>query len=204
MSKIKTIYLFHFFLLIIFNISIISSQEQKESNVAYKHIDEKEEASNIMQEFSNEWEAKMSEYNMEYLYEIPLKQREQEIYYENVTTVPTVFKGAFYISDETTDKIDFYIRDSNNHLVYKATGHFNIFEIPINKTDKYLITFRNMAKNKVVITFTMNTGQNNMINAKDLTNTEKKMDDLKAVIKKFNMEFKLSRDIHMKRYQSKL
>ena len=204
MSKIKTIYLFHFFLLIIFNISIISSQEQKESNVAYKHIDEKEEASNIMQEFSNEWEAKMSEYNMEYLYEIPLRQREQEIYYENVTTVPTVFKGAFYISDETTDKIDFYIRDSNNHLVYKATGHFNIFEIPINKTDKYLITFRNMAKNKVVITFTMNTGQNNMINAKDLTNTEKKMDDLKAVIKKFNMEFKLSRDIHMKRYQSKL
>ena len=204
MSKTKTTYLFHFFLLIIFNISIISSQEQKESNVAYKHIDEKEEASNIMQEFSNEWEAKMSEYNMEYLYEIPLRQREQEIYYENVTTVPTVFKGAFYISDETTDKIDFYIRDSNNHLVYKATGHFNIFEIPINKTDKYLITFRNMAKNKVVITFTMNTGQNNMINAKDLTNTEKKMDDLKAVIKKFNMEFKLSRDIHMKRYQSKL
>ena len=204
MSKTKTTYLFHFFLLIIFNISIISSQEQKESNVAYKHIDEKEEASNIMQEFSNEWEAKMSEYNMEYLYEIPLKQREQEIYYENVTTVPTVFKGAFYIPDETTDKIDFYIRDSNNHLVYKATGHYNIFEIPINKTDKYSITFRNMAKNKVVITFTMNTGQNNMINAKDLTNTEKKMDDLKSVIKKFNMEFKLSRDIHMKRYQSKL
>ncbi len=204
MSKTKTTYLFHFFLLIIFNISIISSQEQKESNVAYKHIDEKEEASNIMQEFSNEWEAKMSEYNMEYLYEIPLRQREQEIYYENVTTVPTVFKGAFYIPDETTDKIDFYIRDSNNHLVYKATGHYNIFEIPINKTDKYSITFRNMAKNKVVITFTMNTGQNNMINAKDLTNTEKKMDDLKSVIKKFNMEFKISRDIHMKRYQSKL
>ena len=204
MSKTKTTYLFHFFLLIIFNISIISSQEQKESNVAYKHIDEKEEASNIMQEFSNEWEAKMSEYNMEYLYEIPLRQREQEIYYENVKTVPTVFKGTFYIPDETTDKIDFYIRDSNHQLVYKATGHYNIFEIPINKTDKYSITFRNMAKNKVVITFTMNTGQNNMINAKDLTNTEKKMDDLKAVIKKFNMEFKLSRDIHMKRYQSKL
>ncbi len=203
MSKTKTTYLFHFFLLIIFNISIISSQEQKESNVAYKHIDEKEEASNIMQEFSNEWEAKMSEYNMEYLYEIPLRQREQEIYYENVTTVPTVFKGAFYIPDETTDKIDFYIRDSHNQLVYKATGHYNIFEIPINKTDKYSITFRNMAKNKVVITFTMNTGQNNMLVSKDLTNTEKKMDSLEAVIKKFNMEFKLSRDIHTKRYKSK-
>ncbi len=204
MSKINSSYLFHFILLTILNISIISNQEKK-VEVAYKQIDEKEEASNIMQEFSNEWEAKMSDYNMEYIYEIPLRQRDQEIYYENVTTVPTVFKGAFFISDETTDKIEFYVRDSYDTVIYKATGHFNIFEIPINKADKYSITFRNnMAKNKVVVTFTMNTGQNNVINAKDLTNTEKKMDDLEAVIKKFNMEFKLSRDIHMKRYQSKL
>ena len=43
-----------------------------------------------------------------------------------------------------------------------------------------------------------------MLESKDLTDTEKKMDALEAVIKKFNMEFKLSRDIHMKRYQSKL
>ena len=49
----------------------------------------------------------------------------------------------------------------------------------------------------------MNTGQNNMLVSKDLTNTEKKMDSLEAVIKKFNMEFKLSRDIHTKRYKSK-
>ena len=50
----------------------------------------------------------------------------------------------------------------------------------------------------------MNTGQNNFLNSKDLSNTEKKMEDLEAVIKKFNMEFKLSRDIHTKRYESKL
>ena len=50
----------------------------------------------------------------------------------------------------------------------------------------------------------MNTGQNNMLNSNDLSNTEKKLDNLEAVIKKFNMEFKLSRDIHNRRYQSKL
>ena len=196
------IYLISLFVLI--NISNINGQ-----NTTSKNIDdskEKEnEVMNLMQEFSNEWEAKMMDYNMEYLYYIPLQQRDQEIYFENVTTVPTVFKGAFFLSDETTDKIEFYVRDSSDKVVYKATGHFNIFEIPINKPDKYSIIFRNnLAKNKVVITFTMNTGQNNFLNAKDLTNTEKKMDNLEAVIKKFNMEFKLSRDIHTRRYQSKL
>ena len=204
MSKknFSLIYLISLFVLI--NISNINGQ-----NTTSKYIDdskEKEnEVMNLMQEFSNEWEAKMMDYNMEYLYYIPLQQRDQEIYFENVTTVPTVFKGAFFLSDETTDKIEFYLRDSSDKVIYKATGHFNIFEIPINKPDKYSIIFRNnLAKNKVVITFTMNTGQNNFLNAKDLTNTEKKMDNLEAVIKKFNMEFKLSRDIHTRRYQSKL
>ena len=205
MSKINNTYLFLIILIIIANISIIYNQEQEQPDVAYKNVNEEQEASNIMQEFANEWESKMTEYNMEYIYEIPLNKREQETYYENVTTVPTVFKGAFYIPDETTDKIEFYIKDSHNQVLHKTTGHYNIFEIPINKADKYSITFRNnLAKKKVVITFTMNSGQNNIINSKDLNKKKKKMDDLEAVIKKFNMEFKLSRDIHMKRYQSKL
>ena len=49
----------------------------------------------------------------------------------------------------------------------------------------------------------MNTGQNDIIGKKELTETEKKLDALDNVIKKFNMEFKLSRDIHTKRYKSK-
>ena len=49
----------------------------------------------------------------------------------------------------------------------------------------------------------MNTGQNNMLVPKDLTNTEKKMDVLDALIRKFNVEFKFGRDVHAKRYKSK-
>ena len=159
---------------------------------------------NLYLDFTSEWEEKMQDYNYEYLYYIPINPREQEIYFENVTSVPTIFKGAFFLSDETTNKIEFYIRDSNDTIIHKAIGHHNIFEINITKADRYSITFRNnIAKTKVVITFTMNSGQNNMLVQKDLTNTEKKMDALEAVIKKFNMEFKLSRDIHTKRYQSK-
>ena len=204
MSKknFSLIYLISLFVLI--NISYINSENTTSKNID-DNKEEKNEALNLMQEFADEWEAKMMDYNMEYLYYIPIQQRDQEVYFENVTTVPTVFKGAFFLTDESTDKIEFYVRDSFDKVIYKATGHYNIFEIPINKPDKYSLIFRNnLAKNKVVITFTMNTGQNNFLNSKDLTNTEKKMDNLEAVIKKFNMEFKLSRDIHARRYQSKL
>lgn len=165
----------------------------------------KSEAMILMEEFSNEWDSKMGDFKMEYLYYIPLAYREQEEFFENITTVPTTFKGAFFLSDETTNKVEFIIKDSLGRIIYQANAHYNIFEIQIKKADKYTIIFKNSsAKEKVVITFTVNTGQNNLINSKDLSKTEKKMDNLEAVIKKFNMEFKLSRDIHIKRYQSKL
>ena len=202
MKILKKNFIFEIIILLLVNITFINNQNTNEKqNIEDKN---RQEAMNLMEEFSNEWETKMQDYNMEYLYYVPIMHRDEEIYFENVTSAPTTFKGAFFLSDESTDKIEFYIRDSAEKLVYFAKGHYNIFEIPIKKADNYKIILRNNLINKVVVTFTMNTGQNNFINSKDLSNTEKKMESLEAVIKKFNMEFKLSRDIHTKRYQSKL
>ena len=201
MSNKKYIFIWYMTILLLINLSTINNQNEEHN----PENEKKTEGMILMEEFSNEWEAKMQDYNMEYLYYIPIEYRDQEFFFENITSVPTTLKGSFFISDETTDKVEFYIRDTLDRVIYQASGHYNIFEIPIKKADKYTIIFRNnLAKNKVVVTFTMNTGQNNFINSKDLSNTEKKMDNLEAVIKKFNMEFKLSRDIHTKRYQSKL
>lgn len=205
MIKIILSSTFYTFLLILINISItISQQQQNMTTDNTQQYLENNEARHLMKSFGYEWETKMRDYRMEYLYYIPIEYRDQEIYFENVTTVPTTFAGAFFIADETLDIIEFYVKNSYDKVIYKATGHYNIFEIPINKSDIYTITFRNnLSKKRVVVTFTMNTGQNNFLNSKDLSNTEKKMEDLEAVIKKFNMEFKLSRDIHTKRYESK-
>ena len=203
--SIHNFFFFQLLIIIIFLFSYINNTPRAPSEeMEIKSKKEEDYYTNLYLDFTSEWEEKMQDYNYEYLYYIPINPREQEIYFENVTSVPTIFKGACFLSDETTNKIEFYIRDSNDTIIHKAIGHHNIFEINITKADRYSITFRNnIAKTKVVITFTMNTGQNNMLVQKDLTNTEKKMDALEAVIKKFNMEFKLSRDIHTKRYQSK-
>jgi len=157
-----------------------------------------------MQDFNNEWESKMVDYNSEYDYNIPLRPRIQETYYENVTTVPSTFKGAYIISDESTDKIEFIVKDPNEKIIYEVTKHHDIFEIPIKIKGKYTIIFRNrISKGNLMITFTMSTGQNQLLNAKDLTKTEEKLESLNNVIKKFNLEFKFGHDIHTKRYQSK-
>ena len=163
-----------------------------------------EEVYSLMKDFNNEWENKMINYNSDYDYNIPLRPRIQEIYYENVTTVPAIFKGAFIISDESTDKIEFIIKDPNNKIIYQVTKHHDVFEVPIRLVGKYTIIFNNrISKTNLMITFTMNNGQNNPINAKDLSKTEQKLEALNTVIKKFNLEFKFGHDIHTKRYKSK-
>ena len=163
------------------------------------------EIMNLLQDYYQEWETKMVDYNSDYDYNIPLRPRVQEIYFENVTTVPSKFKGAFLISDESTDKIEFIVKDPNDRIIYQVTKHHDIFEIPIKLVGKYSIIFNNkISKSNLVTIFTMNSGQNNLLNAKDLSKTEQKLEALNSVIKKFNLEFKFGHDIHTKRYKSKL
>ena len=190
------------FIFLAFIFILIKAQTINET--AKEDIYENKEYLNLLQEFANEWESKLVDYKMEYMYSIPVAKRDQEIFYENVTTVPSNFKGSFFITDESLDKIEFQVKDPNQKIIYKAVGHFNVFDIPINKTGRYTLIFRNNASpQKLVISFNMNSGQNNMLNSKDLSNTEKKMETLESMINKFNTEFKLSREIQAKRYKSK-
>ena len=186
--------------------TVEEKDDAKNKNNAKKTDEEKkqEEVFSLMKDFNDEWEIKMINYNSDYDYNIPLRPRIQEIYYENVTTVPAIFKGAFIISDESVDKIEFIIKDPNNRIIYQVTKHHDIFEVPIKLVGKYTIIFNNrISKANLMVTFTMNSGQNNPINAKDLTKTEQKLESLNTVIKKFNLEFKFGHDIHTKRYKSK-
>ena len=145
-----------FIILLIINFTLINNTPRPPDEVAVPE----EDKIPYYQELTAEWEQNMQGYHFEYTYYIPINPREQEIYFENVTTVPTIFKGGFFIPEESSDKIEFIIKDPDNR-------------------------------------------QNNIIGKKELTATEKKLDALDDIIKKFNMEFKLSRDIHAKRYKSK-
>ena len=127
--------------LLLLNASFVNNQNtnekpgQNEGPNPNENVNEPEEQKTegmiLMEQFSNEWEAKMRDFIMDYTYYIPLEYRDQEMYFENVTTVPTVFKGTYFIADESTDQVEFYIRDSFDRVIYQHAGHYNIFEIPI-------------------------------------------------------------------------
>ena len=219
MLKINFILIFFFNFIAFINLILIHAQEQNTppptvelqnqtfGSTTVKTPEEKklqDEVMNLMRDYYQDWEKKMIDYNSDYDYNIPIRPRIQEIYYENVTTVPSTFKGAFLISDETTDKIEFIVKDPNERIIYQVTKHHDIFEIPVKLIGKYTIIFNNrISKSNLMIIFTMSTGQNNLINAKDLSKTEQKLEALNTVIKKFNLEFKFGHDIHTKRYISK-
>ena len=125
--------------------TVEEKDDAKNKNNAKKTDEDKkqEEVFSLMKDFNDEWEIKMINYNSDYDYNIPLRPRIQEIYYENVTTVPAIFKGAFIISDESTDQIEFIIKDPNNKIIYQVTKHHDIFEVPIGIVGKYTIIFNN-------------------------------------------------------------
>ena len=105
---------------------------------------------NLIQDFNLDWENTMHDYSSDYDYNIPLRPRIQELYYENATTVPSIFKGTYIISDETADKIEFIVKNPNNKIIYQVTKHHDVFEIPINITGKYSIIFNNKIINLIL------------------------------------------------------
>lgn len=191
-------------LLIIINLSFTNNQNINDNSLSKEEEQKQREIDKLIEDFYNEWDEKMSNYTVEYVYYIILENGMEEKYYENVTTVPTTFRGAYFLSDNSNDRIGFYIKDPNNKVIFSSIRHFSIFELKLNKTGLYTFYFVNRySKQKEVVTLTMNTGQNNLLTTKELNDTEKKMENLESIIKKFNMEFKLTRDIHTKRFKSK-
>ena len=154
----------------------------------------KQDSAGYLSEFSKEWEKKMSDYESDYLYVIPLNKNTEEIYYEDIEMVPARVRGAFFIEEEG-NKIDVYIRSEDNKIVFSALAvNQRVFDFKIFAKGKYTISFINKySSNQIKVTFTMSTGQNDVLMKKDLSQTERKLDQLLHDIKRFNIEFKFNR-----------
>jgi hypothetical protein len=147
----------------------------------------------------------MSDYEPDYVYMIPLAYKTIENYYENITTVPAQIRGAFITDDETRDKIDFQIYSPSGKLVYSNSTNECIFNFPVNEIGRYRIDLNNRYLNREIkVTFTMNAHQNLMLKEKDLSFTDLKLESLISFLKRFNLEFRVNKNIHTERYKSKI
>jgi hypothetical protein len=153
--------------------------------------------------FNQEWEEKMSDYEPDYVYMIPLAYKSREVYYENITN-PGRIRGALLTDEEKKDMIDFQILSPKGIQLYANTTNECLFDLNVTEVGIYQIIFSNKYVNYVIkVTFTMNSGQNAILKKDDLSFADKKLDNLINFIKRFNLEFKLNRNIHQERYKSK-
>lgn len=156
--------------------------------------------------FDSEWNKKMLDYDSDYVYIIPLKYKTKELYYENITRIPSRFRGAFIIDEESIQsKAEFEILDPDNQRVFINTSQQCFFDLNVTKVGRYSLIFNNkFVKNDLKVIFTMSTGQNIILKKEDITLTEQKLETLHSFIKKFDIEFKINRNLHQEKYKSKL
>ncbi|CAD8110206.1 unnamed protein product [Paramecium sonneborni] len=103
------------------------------------------------------WDQKMGDFEPEVTLTFDLSPGSSEVFFEEILK-PTTIKGAFFISQlQKEEKIDFYIKSSNNTLIYsKERVTEAIFNIDLLEKGEYQFTFQNKRTKKTqTITFTL-------------------------------------------------
>ncbi|CAD8184109.1 unnamed protein product [Paramecium octaurelia] len=107
--------------------------------------------------FIFQWDQKMGDFEPEFILSFDLDPGSIEVFYEDILK-PTSIKGAFFIPQfKVEDKIDFFIKTSNNTLIYsKEKVNEAIFNIDILEKGEYKFIFQNKkSKYTKTVTFTL-------------------------------------------------
>ena len=95
----------------------------------------------VTSSFALEWSTKMSDFEPDYVYMIPVAYKRKETFFEEIITVPARIRGAFITDNEKKDKIYFSITSMNDTVLYEATTNENIFDFEIITIGRIKINF---------------------------------------------------------------
>jgi hypothetical protein len=187
-------YLILIFLILYINCQAEPNQQNEDDNI---DSDDEEDAINpIFQDFINEWDEKMQDFDIQYNHLIPVKYKSYAEYYENITKVPCAFRGAFILEEATSksDVIDFKIIAPNKTVIYQISSIGSVFQLNLTDKGLYTIEFHNRILNKEVRPNLMvNSGQNTILEKENLSKTEKKLDSIVTFLKKYEQDTKLAK-----------
>ena len=160
-----------------------------------------EPVNEILDEFQNQWKELMSDYESQYVYIIPVAAKKNAIFYENVSEVPSRFRGAYFVDDTGKERVEFKITDPNKKILYHNTTFGSIFDFNVTEKGLYEISFNNKFTNtEIKPTFTMNSGQNLKLEKQTLNKTESKLDDLIQFLQNYKTSDQMVRNMKRKRY----
>jgi len=160
---------------------------------------------NLFSKFKEEWFNTMSDFISQYVYMIPVPYKKEVDYYEIISQVPCLMRGAFLNEDANSenDVIDFKIISPNNKVIFEASSIGKIFSLNLTEKGVYKLSFNNKVNNKEVYpTLIMNTGQNLVVEKDNLSETEKKFDRIINFLIKNEQENKVNRGFRKKGNES--
>ena len=155
--------------------------------------------------FSKEWSRTMYDYEPSYVYMFPVERKSTQVYYETITKSARV-RGAFLLSGESGKKepIEFQINDPTDAIVYKNNTISGIFSFQANLLGEYTVKIKNNSpKDSALVTFTMNTYQEEVLSKEHLSYSEEKLTNLMRFIRSIRAEEGFTRQFVRNKKKSK-
>ena len=169
--------------------------------IIYTQNETSSEKNEIIDEFQNQWRETMMDYESQYVYIIPVGYKKIATFYENVSEVPSRFRGAYFVDDTGKERVEFKITDPHKKILYHNTTFGSIFDFNVTEKGLYEISFNNKFTNsEIKPTFTMNSGQNLKLERQTLNKTESKLDDLIQFLQNYKTSDQMVRNMKRKRY----
>ncbi len=169
--------------------------------IIYTQNETSSEKNEIIDEFQNQWRETMMDYESQYVYIIPVGYKKIATFYENVSEVPSRFRGAYFVDDTGKERVEFKITDPHKKILYHNTTFGSIFDFNVTEKGLYEISFNNKFTNsEIKPTFTMNSGQNLKLERQTLNKTESKLDDLIQFLQNYKTSDQMVRNMKRRRY----
>ena len=158
----KNILYFIFYYLIIKSICQNSvNNNEKESNRNLEIKEEQPENNNeenplvfnaLFEQLRDEWKRTMSDFESQYIYLVSIQYKDQAEFFENITKVPCMMRGAFLLEDASSNKdvIDFQIIAPNKKIIFQSSSIGAIFNLNLTDKGLYTLLFSNRYINKEI------------------------------------------------------
>lgn len=189
--------------IIIFLIKYIVSNNNTDSkrylntkDIEHETADNSLVFNSLFKDLKEEWTRTMSDFVSQYIYLIPVPYKSQVDFYENITKVPSIMRGAFLLEEANSkkDTIEFKIIAPNETVIFYSNSIGTIFSLNLTEKGLYTILFNNRnLRNEVKPTLIMNSGQNLILEKETLSETEKKIDSLVSFLQQYEQDYKLNR-----------
>jgi hypothetical protein len=145
-------------------------------------------------QFMKEWEELMVNFNPNMLVTLPIAARSDEFFYEDVTTVGTLMRGAYFVigseNSESKSGVDLVITDPDGAVVFEKKDQVEgVFSLKAAKKGTYSIMFGNhkwMATKQVTVL--MGVGETKALKKDDLNSVTDGILKVDSMLKEIQTE----------------